>query len=270
MAGAASHAAIPKVIFGTWEPTIHGRASRDRVGGRLHLPRRSLPHSEPAAVRALLPLPLVPARDRRAFALNAMIEADRVVLLARRARGRRHAVQQRQGPEDRALSGLPDRACGATTPAPAMPFTSSASARSMSPTACRPTSTSSPSRSSPGWSCRPTSPRCRIFDRRAHWPAESLERMRALTLSPLKNGQRGSASSVAQPQLSRSVIPGGSRALSHASEWAGIHVRIRGLRIRVMRMGAGLRRHDVVIGGSRFAHPNRLSATGRIPSASSS
>ena len=33
-------------------------------------------------VRALLSLPLVPARDGQSFALNAVIESDRVVLLA--------------------------------------------------------------------------------------------------------------------------------------------------------------------------------------------
>ena len=49
------------------------------------------------------------------FALNAMIEADRVELLKGAVRGRRHAVKQRQGPEDhRAVRAAASR-CGATT-----------------------------------------------------------------------------------------------------------------------------------------------------------
>ena len=39
------------------------------------------------------------------FALNALIEADRVELLQGQPRSRRHAFEQRQGPEDHALPG---------------------------------------------------------------------------------------------------------------------------------------------------------------------
>ena len=46
-----------------------------------------------------------------------MIEADRVECLAGEPERRRHAIEQRQGPEDRALPELPHRACGATMPA---------------------------------------------------------------------------------------------------------------------------------------------------------
>ena len=61
-AAVAFPAAIPKVIFGTLEPTIHGKPRLRRcVGRRLHLPRRSLSDDEQADVRELLPLPLVSA-----------------------------------------------------------------------------------------------------------------------------------------------------------------------------------------------------------------
>ena len=43
------------------------------------------------------------------FALNAMIESDRVELLQRRARAGRHAVGERRRPADRALPALPHR-----------------------------------------------------------------------------------------------------------------------------------------------------------------
>ena len=44
-----------------------------------------------------------------AFALNAMIESERVISLGVAAGSDRHAVGQRQGPADRALPALPDR-----------------------------------------------------------------------------------------------------------------------------------------------------------------
>ena len=64
-----------------------------------------------AAVRALLPLPLVPARDAApSFALNAMIEMDRIeLLLARPPSMVDTPSEQRPGPEDRALPALPRR-----------------------------------------------------------------------------------------------------------------------------------------------------------------
>ena len=45
--------------------TCSEEATRDGLHRRLHLPRRTLPAHRRAAVRPLLPLPLVPARDRR-------------------------------------------------------------------------------------------------------------------------------------------------------------------------------------------------------------
>ena len=47
----------------------------------MHLPSCALPDDDESAVRSLLPLQLVPARNRFRVRLNAMIEADRVQLL---------------------------------------------------------------------------------------------------------------------------------------------------------------------------------------------
>ena len=49
---------------------------------RLHLPSRALPHELAAAVRELLPLHLVPARDRRVVCAQRHDQADRVELIA--------------------------------------------------------------------------------------------------------------------------------------------------------------------------------------------
>ena len=54
-----------------------------------------------------------------AFALNAMIEADRVELLAGEPEAGRYAVGERQGPEDLALPDLPHRAVEQLRAAPA-------------------------------------------------------------------------------------------------------------------------------------------------------
>src|SRR3974390_2200224 len=47
----------------------------------MRLPQRALSHADGTDVRPLLPLPLVPARVRSSYALNALVEADRIVHL---------------------------------------------------------------------------------------------------------------------------------------------------------------------------------------------
>ena len=91
------------------------------------------------------------------FALNAMIESERVQLL--------HGEVEVVDTPSNSGKGQRIARCptcrwpsGATTRARERPFASSASARSTSPTACCPTSTSSPPRSSRG-SCCPRAPR---------------------------------------------------------------------------------------------------------------
>ena len=108
---------------------------------------------------------------------------------------RRHAVEQRQRPEDRALPELPSRASGATTRAPATRCASCASARSTSPTACRRTSISSPHRNSPGSCFPPGTPAVpEYYKASERWPQESLER-RAVLLAARAAREAGSARS---------------------------------------------------------------------------
>ena len=97
---------------------------------------------EPAALRALLPLPLVPARDRLRLRAERDDRGRPRHAPRRRARARRpraQAARARGSPAARAAASR----SGATTPAPATASASSASARSTTPTASRPTSTSS-------------------------------------------------------------------------------------------------------------------------------
>ena len=128
-----------------------GRAWRPAIRRRLRLPRDPLPDARPAALRALLPLPLVPARDR--LRLRAQ-RADRERPGRAPRRTSRTLVldpeRQRQGPADRALPGLPDRGLEPLRRRRRRASASSASARSTTPTASRRTSTSSPRPSSPG------------------------------------------------------------------------------------------------------------------------
>ena len=121
-----------------------------------------------AAVRALLPLPLVPARDRRVVRAQRD-DRGRPRRAAGKASPRSSYTPSNSGKGQKivALPALPRSRCGATTPAPATRFASSASARSTSPTACRPTSTSSRRRSSRGSCCRRACPLpCRSFTTR--------------------------------------------------------------------------------------------------------
>ena len=133
-----------------------------------------------ADVRALLPLPLVPARDGASFALNAMIEADRVVLLQgdpeiviRRptaARGRRSRAARYAGWR-----------CGATTAAPAIQVRFVRVGTLDEPDRCRPTSTSSPRAKQPWVVLGPDVPAMQeYYDSKMYWPKESLERRAAL------------------------------------------------------------------------------------------
>ena len=120
-------------------------------------------------------------------------ESRRLVRAQRDDRGRpRHAAEReardRATRRPRAAWGRRSPAvrvaasrCGATTQAPDRWSSSSASARSTSPIICRRTSISSRRRSSPGSCYRPGIPAMpEYYDREQHWPAESLERRKAL------------------------------------------------------------------------------------------
>ena len=167
----------------SWRCTRPGYP-RERLSPRrrLRLPRRSATAWRPAPSSCTAAIAGgASARRGASFALNAMIEADRVHAPRRRAGDRRHAVGERQGPEDRALPPLPHRpveqlrrrrARGALRPR--------RHARRSGP-ACRPTSTSSRPRSSPGSSSRPARRPCRsTTTARSTGRAESLARRQAL------------------------------------------------------------------------------------------
>jgi len=79
------------------EPNRHGRVPDSFRRRRLHLPPGPLSHDEPAALRALLPLPLVPARDRHRVRPQRDDRSRSGAVAGGRARGRRHAVGERQG-----------------------------------------------------------------------------------------------------------------------------------------------------------------------------
>ena len=148
---------------------------------RLHLHHRPLPHDEPPADRALLPLPLVPARDR---GLIRAQRADRVVPrrpLEGRARDRQYAVQQREGAKDlRAVLRAGSRSIATMAEGPT-PYASSASEPSTSRTASPQTSTSTRHRSSHG-SVLPQGAKAvpDYYKSAEVWPPESLERRAAL------------------------------------------------------------------------------------------
>ena len=115
------------------------------------------------------------------FALNAMIEADRVDAARGRARAGRHAVGERQGPEDRALPALPHRALeplrrrrrrasrfvrvGTLDDPDRLPPDIHIFTASKQPWVVLP----------PGTPAVPE-----YYDREQHWPAESLARREAL------------------------------------------------------------------------------------------
>ena len=128
----------------------HERALRRR----LHVPRRALSHDEQADVRALLSLPLVPARDRHFVRAQRADRSQSRGVAARSAGSHRHAFQQRQRSEGRALSRLPNCAMEQLRRGGRCRFVSCVSARSTSRTAVRPTFTSSLRRNSRGLCCR--------------------------------------------------------------------------------------------------------------------
>ena len=70
------------------------------------MPRGALSDDQQADVRALLPLPLVPARDRRIVRTERFDRERSRRVAARSAGGDRHTVQQRQGAKGRALPGV--------------------------------------------------------------------------------------------------------------------------------------------------------------------
>ena len=92
--------------------------------------------SEPPVVRALLPLPLVPARDGHGVRAERADRARARRAPRGRARARAHAVAQRHGPEASRVVRAAGSPSGATTAGPvATRCDSSASARSTSRTA---------------------------------------------------------------------------------------------------------------------------------------
>ena len=154
-------------------------ASKTTLRRRLHLPPGALPHDFHADVRALLPLPLVPARDRHGLRAQRHDRGRPGRAAGGRARAGETPSASGKGQKICAARSARSR-CGATTPAPATRCASCASARSTIPTRCRPTSTSSPCRSSPGSDCPKAPAVGEYYDIRKMWPRESLERRAAL------------------------------------------------------------------------------------------
>ena len=195
--------------------------------------------TRPAAVRALLPLPMVPARDRRLVRAErddrgrsrrpAQGRAgDRRTRLPRAARDRRSFAARRAGSR-----------CGATMPVRATRCASCASARWTSPIGSRRISISSRRRSSPGSCCRRGSRRSReYYDRERHWPrVEPCERpaaRRCLAMSdtPASISARRSTS---PPRANGcEALPGPRRDLDRASRLPDVRSRrlLRGFEAR--------------------------------------
>ena len=157
------------------------RCRRPAARGRMHVPCRALSPRQPAALRPLLPLHLVPARERRGVRAQRDDRVGARRAAERRARAGRHAVGERRRPADRALPALPRRGLEPLRRRRRRdPLRSRRHAR-RARRGCRPTSTSSRRRSSPGWCCRPARRRCaEYYDRKQYWPAESLARRDAM------------------------------------------------------------------------------------------
>ena len=119
-----------------------GRLSARR---RLHLRRGALPDDDERRCSCIAATAAgASARPAPSFALNAMIEADRVELTRGEPEIVLHAVEQRQGPEDIArCPTLPHRRLEPLRRRRATRCASCAWARSTSPTGFRRTSTSS-------------------------------------------------------------------------------------------------------------------------------
>ena len=128
--------------------------------------------AEPAALRALLPLPLVPARDRRGVRAQRVDRVRARRAAERRAGAGRHPSASGAASGSRAARAAASRS-GATTPAPATrQLRPRRHARRSRSAAAR--LHSSPRASSPG-GLPPGSPAvAEYYDRKQHWPAESL------------------------------------------------------------------------------------------------
>ena len=74
----------------------------------MHVPRSAVPPGDAPALRALLPLPLVPARNGERVRAERDDRSRSRHAAAGKNRRRADAVQQRQGPEDFALPRMPD------------------------------------------------------------------------------------------------------------------------------------------------------------------
>ena len=196
VAGLVEHA--PLFGAGTMRRPRHSRSfdhdqhQRRIVRRRMRLPGRPLSHDEPTTVRQLLSLPLVPARervgvrgernDRSGSRECARGEPEKVVTPSTSGAARGSPVARNAGSRS-----------GATTRAPANRSGSFASAASTSRRGCRPTSTSSPRPSSRGSCCPAGVPAVpEYYDSKQYWPAESLERRKALRPRawPLTQGRR--------------------------------------------------------------------------------
>ena len=136
------------------------RRCRGRARGRMHVPCRSLPPAERAALRPLLPLHVVPARERRIVRAQRDDRVRSGRAARRRSGTRRDAVGKRRRAADRTLPALPGRGLE--------PLRRRRRRGSLRPRrhprrarrGCRPTSTSSRRRSSRGSSSRRKFRRC--------------------------------------------------------------------------------------------------------------
>jgi hypothetical protein len=108
--GVAGPAAIVHPVSTRNSFARRSHAGRASPGWWLHLPRGALPHDGRAAVRALLPLPLVPARDRHGLRAERDDRGRSGRPAAGRAGACRHALEQRQGPKNPSLPQVQDRA----------------------------------------------------------------------------------------------------------------------------------------------------------------
>ena len=199
-----------------------------------------------------------------AFALNAMIEADRVELLERRARAGRHAVGQRQGPEDLALPDVPRRAVEQLRAAPATRCASCASARSTSPTAMPPdihifTSSKQP------WVVLPAgTPAVRRVLQAASemWPKESLERRAALKRRKSRLRSATRAATLRAPRLTIRMSLSTRRYWWPAGDGESLAISAAGSASPVTPSGSGWSSFQTCFAGGRRADRRCSSSPG--------
>ena len=171
-----------RAACGIW--ILHGEASheqRDQLRRRrVHLWICALSHDRAARFSFTAVIAAgASGKPGVAFALNAMIEADRVERgETAEVDGNRHARAERQGPKDRPMPDMPHRAVEQLRGRRATPFASCASERSTSPIGCRPTFTSSPASKQPWVALAPGIPAVpeEYYRASEYWPKASLER----------------------------------------------------------------------------------------------